>query len=181
MKAPLIAMAVLLFAGCHEKKEVAQTTAATTTPSAGAGQLSQATATGVAATAHVLVYRTKDDHKDNVPIMLSEDRKTILSYPHPKDLRTSTGLAVPIELENGWLLDRRGIGMNTAFLGMTYTEYAALEDAPSLAELDAAITDRDPLVDLCDCGPRSAFMDPVAQIGSLIQHDSLYIRCKRLK
>jgi hypothetical protein len=85
--------------------------------------------------------------------MLSADRKTILSYPHPKDLRTSDGLSVPVKLENGWLLDRRGIGMNVAFLRMTYAEYAALENAPSLAELDAAITDRDPLTDLCDCGP----------------------------
>lgn len=181
MKAPLIAMAVLLSAGCHEKKEVAQTTATTTTPTAGAVQLSQATATGVAATAHVLVYRTRTDHHDKVPIMLSADRKTILSYPHPKDLRAGDGLSLPVELEDGWLLDRRGIGMNVAFLGTTYTEYAALENAPSLAELEASITDREPLTDLCDCGPRSVFTDPAAQINSLIQHDSLYIRCKRLK
>ena len=113
--------------------------------------------------------------------MNSADRKTILSYPPPKDLRTRDGLAVPLKLENGWLLDRRGIGMNVAFLRMTYAEYAALENAPSLAELDAAITDRDPLTDLCDCGPRAAFTDPAAQIGNLIRHDSLYVRCKRLK
>ena len=180
MKAPFIVILALLFsAGCHGKKEATQPTAAA--PVAGSGQLSQATAAGVASSSHVLVYRTKEDQKEHVPIMLSADHKTILSYPHPKDLRTTNGLAVPVELENGWLLDRRGIGMNTAFLGMTYTEYAALENAPSLAELDASITDRDPLTDLCDCGPRAAFTDPVAQIGNLIQHDSLYIRCKRLK
>lgn len=181
MRTPFYLIPAFLFlAGCCGKKEAAQTTA-TTTSTAGAGQLSQAAAAGVAATSHVLVYRTKGDLKNNVPIMLSGDGKTILSYPHPKDLRATDGLSVPVELENGWLLDRRGIGMNTAFLGMTYSEYAALENAPSLTELDAAITDRDPLTDLCDCGPRSAFMDPVAQIGSLIRHDSLYIRCKRLK
>lgn len=180
MKGSLIAIAVLLSAGCNGKKEAARTTT-TNGPSAGAVQLSQATAAGVAATAHVLVYRTKEDQKDHVPVMLSADRKSILSYPHPKDLQTTNGLAVPTELGNGWLLDRRGIGMNVAFLGMTYTEYAALENAPSMAELDAAITDRDPLTDLCDCGPRAAFTDPVVQIGNLIQHDSLYIRCKRLK
>jgi len=180
MNRPLITLVVLLSAGCCGKKDAAQTTAATG-PVAGAGQLSQASATGVAATAHVLVYRTKSDLHDQVPIMLSADRKTILSYPHPKDLRTSDGLSVPVKLENGWLLDRRGIGMNVAFLRMTYAEYAALENAPSLAELDAAITDRDPLTDLCDCGPRAAFTDPAAQIGNLIRHDSLYVRCKCLK
>ncbi len=180
MKGSLITLAVLLFAGCCGKKEAAQTTA-TTGPTAGASQLSQASAPGVAATAHLLVYRTRTDHHDQVPVMLSADLKSILSYPHPKDLRTTDGLSVPVELEKGWLLDRRGIGMNVAFLGMTYAEYAALENAPSLAELDAAITDRISLTDLCDCGPRAAFTDPVVQIGKLIQHDSLYIRCKRLK
>jgi len=180
MKAPTILLATLLFAGCSGKKEAAQTTASAD-PAAGAGQLSAAATAGVAATAHVLVYRTKEDQAEHVPVMLSGDRKSILSYPHPKDLRATDGLSVPVELENGWLLDRRGIGMNVAFLRITYPEYAAMENAPSLAELEAAITDRDPLTDLCDCGPRAAYTDPVAQIGNLIRHDSLYIRCKRLK
>ena len=180
MKASLIALVVLLSSGCSGKKEAAQTTP-TTTPTAGAAQLSQATAAGAAASVHMLVYRTKEDRSDRVPVLLSPDRKTIVSYPHPKDLRANDGLSVPVELGDGWLLDRRGIGMNVAFLGMTYSEYAALEKAPSLAELEAAITDREPLTDLCDCGPRAAFSDPVAQISSIIQHDSLYIRCKRLK
>ena len=176
-----MAFVLLLSASCCGKKEANRTTAAATGPIAGADQLSHASAAGLAASAHVLVYRTKADHRDQVPVILSADRKTIVSYPHPKDLRTANGLSLPDELVDGWLLDRRGIGMNVAFLRMTYPEYAALENAPSLIDLDAAITDRDPLKDLCDCGPRAAFTEPKAQIGALIQHDSLYIRCKRLK
>ncbi|MBZ0205674.1 MAG: hypothetical protein K8H89_05075 [Flavobacteriales bacterium] len=180
MKAPTLLLAALFFGGCCGKKEAARTTASAG-PTAGTEQLSVAASAGVAATAHVLVYRTKEDRNEQVPVMLSGDRKSILSYPHPGDLRTADGLTVPVELENGWLLDRRGIGMNVAFLRITYSEYAAMESAPSLAELEAAITDRDPLTDLCDCGPRAAFSDPVTQIGNLIRHDSLHIRCKRLK
>ena len=118
---------------------------------------------------------------NHVPVALSEDGSAIISYPDPTDLRTPGGPPIPTKLEQGWLLDRRGIGMNSAFLEMTYADYAALVDPPSMVELEAALLDREPITDMCDCGPRTAFMDPVAELDRIIRNDSLYIRCKRLK
>ena len=180
MKASLLALSLLLLVGCCGRKD-ATTGSSASGPTAGGEQLSTATVPGVAASPHMLVYRTKRDLQDQVPVMLSKDRKTIASYPHPMDLHTAEGLPLPTRLQDGWLLDNRGIGTNVAFLRTTYAEYAAMEQAPSQAELLGAIEDPDPLTDLCDCGPRTIFTDPVEQINDLIRHDSLFIRCKRLK
>ena len=132
---------------------------------------------GTAATAPVIVYRTKSDRSDQVPVALSSDGK-ILSYPHPSDVK---GDVTPIELGDGYLLDRRGIGTNVAYLDFTYAEYAALQNAPSLAELEARIIDRDPLIDMYDCGRRADHNDPEADIRSILDNGELEKRCKRLK
>ena len=135
----------------------------------------------MSATAHLLVNRTKVDHRDQVPVLLSEDGKTIVSYPHPRDVGTPENLYTPVDLGDGWLLDRRGVGPNMGFLSTTYAAYSKFELAPSATELEALLVDHDPLTDLCDCGPRNGFTDPVAQLSSIILHDSLMVRCKRLK
>ncbi len=84
-----------------------------------------------------VIYKTNGNYADHVPIVLSSDRSTIVSFPAPSDLRDSQR---PISLTNGWLLDCRGaIGANTAFLRYSYEEYAALSHAPSISELRSAI------------------------------------------
>jgi hypothetical protein len=43
------------------------------------------------------------------------------------------------------------------------------------------ILDRDPLLALCDCGPRSAFANPTTELNALITAGRLPSRCKVLK
>ncbi|MDX9749623.1 MAG: hypothetical protein RBT71_00890 [Flavobacteriales bacterium] len=145
------------------------------------GENHAAKATTVAATAPAFVYRTQADRRDHVPVLLSADRTAIVSYPHPRDLRTSEGFPLPTDLGKGWLLDNRGIGPNVAFLRHTYAEYAALEAPPSLAELEAAIMDRDPLRDFCDCGKRSTYTDIADELRQIVARNALTTRCKKLK
>ncbi len=180
MKALLLLASALVIAGCGGQKDAAQA-AERTGPMAGGETLAPAPVPDLAAAARVLVYRTRTDMNNNVPVILSDDGSSIVSYPDPTDLRTPGGPPTPTQLEQGWLLDRRGIGMHVAFLHMTYGNYAAMKEAPSMVELEAALLDRDPLTDMCDCGPRNGFTDPVAELARVIRNDSLYIRCKRLK
>lgn len=84
-----------------------------------------------------VVYRTNGDYDDKVPVSLSPDGKSLVSYPAPGDV--SEALSTPVRLRDGWLLDRRGIGANTAFLKYSYKEYSALSQAPSPRELLDAI------------------------------------------
>lgn len=90
----------------------------------------------VSALPKAVVYRTNGNFIHNVPVTLSADRKEIVSFPAPTDI---TEGSLPVELDNGYLLDRRGVGPNTAFTTYTYKEYSELKTAPSLKELKEAI------------------------------------------
>ena len=79
-----------------------------------------------------IVYKTNVPCTDNVVISLNNDGTGVLSYPAPTDVSADSA---PLQLPDGWLLDRRGIGPNPAFISMTYRQYAALQSAPSPAEL----------------------------------------------
>lgn len=80
------------------------------------------------------VYKTNGDYRTNVPIAVSDGN--IISFPDITDISSAM---LPIELSNGYLLDRRGISTNTMFTSYTYEQYASLDTTPSLAELKAAI------------------------------------------
>jgi hypothetical protein len=136
-----------------------------------------------------LVYRTRADYDTLVPILLSEDKSEIISYPHPGDLRRikegkpaiSPAYPYPTLLEGGYRLDNRGVGLQVAFLKLSYRAYAALDQAPSMGELQDLILDRDPLTELCDCGNRHAFTDATQQLNKLIVLNRLREVCRTLK
>lgn len=77
------------------------------------------------------IYRMSGDCTDLVPITLGEDG-TVISYPAPTDLNSSQ---MPLPLEDGWYLDRRGIGIGSVLTTYTYTQYEALPSPPSPAQL----------------------------------------------
>ncbi len=128
-----------------------------------------------------LVYKTRKEYSNNVPVLLSDDKTSIVSYPDPKDLKTGETYPLPTALENGYLLDNRGIGINVAYLGMTYPEYAALSKAPSRDSLMQMIVDKDPLTELYNCGNRQAYKDVVNDLNALIRAGQLKQVCKVVK
>ncbi len=128
---------------------------------------------------HAMVYKTSGDYRQLVPVILSEDGSRIVSYPDPRDLRKGGELMLPVVLEKGYLLDRRGIGPRVAFTSYTYEEYVNFPAAPSLEVLQRAIVDASPLTDLCDCGLLSQFKDPEAELNLLITKGKLK-PCQRL-
>lgn len=80
-----------------------------------------------------IVYQTSGDNAmDLVPITLSADGKSIVSYPAPGDLNDGQ---TPINLGDGWWLDRRGLSAHSVFTTYTYEEYEAMQHAPALQEL----------------------------------------------
>lgn len=91
-----------------------------------------------------VVYKTSRDYTDRVPVTMNETRTAIISFPDPSDLKSADGYAKPLALQGGYLLDRRGVNAQTAFLDYTYEEYAALPRVPTLAELKAHLLDTHP-------------------------------------
>lgn len=124
---------------------------------------------------HVTVYKTRKDYSKNVPVILSADKKEIVSYPDPADV--VSGMA-PVKLKGNYWLDRRGINGDVAFLKLTYAQYAALKKAPTDAELKGMILDANPLKELCDCGPKSALKQPEQQLNTWITSGKLRKHCK---
>ena len=129
----------------------------------------------------VLVYKTKANYNNLVPVILSDDKTEIVSYPHPNDLIKGSGFPLPFILNDGYLLDNRGIGKNVAFLKLTYEEYTKLENVPSIKELYDNILDKDPLTELCDCGVKTAFSDDTKQLNKLIDNRKIRTTCKTIK
>ncbi len=120
-----------------------------------------------------LVYKTKQNYDTLVPVLLSDDKAEIVVYPAPTDVYYAGKLALPTPLKNGYLLDNRGIGVNVAFLKISYQAYSQLTQAPSLAELQALIIDKDPLLELYDCGSRKKFKKPVSELSRAIVRGKL--------
>lgn len=122
-----------------------------------------------------LVYKTRADYTQLVPVLLSEDKTEIVSYPHPSDVSSRP---VPTQLADGYLLDNRGIGKNVAFLKLTYDEYSKLGEVPKLTELYDLIIDKDPLTELCNCGNKKAIKNPEEELNELIKAGKLRDVCR---
>lgn len=80
-------------------------------------------------------YRMNGDYADNVPVG-TDGAGRIISFPAPTDVSAASK---PVQLAGGWWLDRRGVGKHTAFTRFTYEEYAAMQQAPSVAQLKEAV------------------------------------------
>jgi hypothetical protein len=127
-----------------------------------------------------IIYKTKKDFSRYVPVMLSKDKKNIVSYPDIRDIYFKGNLAYPTVLNDGFLLDNRGIGPDAAFLNFSYEAYSNLTKTPSVDELMKSILENDPITEMYQCGNRSQFQDPEKELNNLISSGNLK-NCKKLK
>jgi len=116
----------------------------------------------------VIIYKTTKDYSKLVPVNLSDDKKSIASYPDIKDVFFNGELAYPTLLNDGFLLDNRGISANVAFLRLTYEEYSKLPATPTPDELLKMIIDKQPLSVMYSCGSRSAFKQIETELNAKI-------------
>lgn len=116
----------------------------------------------------IIIYKTTKDYSNHVPVTLSDDRKSIESYPDIKDVFINGELAYPTKLHNGFLLDNRGINANTAFLEYTYEEYSKLNKTPDSKELMSSILDSDPISAIYMYSKRPARENLQQELNNLI-------------
>jgi hypothetical protein len=157
-----LAVSVLLFVSCSGEKKIA----------GNANGDSKDRETGLPGP-KCIVYKTKMDYSLLVPVILSKERTSIVSYPDISDIRTKDGFTIPTPLAGGYLLDNRGIGPGVAFLSYTYESYWALQRTPPAAELLGKIIDRDPLVEMYDCGNRSKYLNIVKELNEIILNNEI--------
>lgn len=126
-----------------------------------------------------IVYKTTKDYSNLVPMLMNDERTKIVSYPDPTDLFCDGKLAIPTPLNQGYLLDNRGINENVVFLSYTYQIYSQLKELPSMDELILSIVDKYPLTAIIYCGPRSKYENNVQKLNALI--DIGFIGCKKIE
>lgn len=129
------------------------------------------------ATPDVVVYKTINDYVDNVPVIMDAERTRIVRYPAPADVRRGNVYATPIRLDDGYLLDCFGITRNVVFLDYTFEQYANLEQAPSLDEMMLHVIDRNPLVEIWNCGKRTQYKS-IEDINVVVK--SNFQNCRKL-
>ena len=118
--------------------------------------------------APVIVYKTKANYSDLVPIRISEDKTTILSYPDPSDLKSGENYLTPIRLKKGYWLDQKGVDKHSAFLSINYKAYSGLSSAPDLQKLKDSILETDPFLEMYYCGKSTEYKDLVAELNEKI-------------
>ena len=116
----------------------------------------------------VIIYQTVKDYSKLVPITLSDDGKSIVSYPDVKDVYYNGSLAYPTQLNKGYLLDNRGINQNVAFLNITYEAYSKLPATPAPDKLLKMVADSKPIKIMYSCGVRSIYKDIEKELNSKI-------------
>jgi hypothetical protein len=101
--------------------------------------------------APVIIYKTKQDYSNLVPVTLNPLGTQIISFPGPNDLTFEGKPALPVNLHDEFLLDRRGINQYSAFTSYTYEEYAQLNAPPTTEALLNSIVDYDPFTVIYRC------------------------------
>lgn len=104
----------------------------------------------------VVVYKTRADYSNHVPVTMDDNKSSIVSYPDPVDIKPGKR---PTQLQDGYLLDNFGISRNVVYLDYTFEEYAALPQVPEMETLMQHIMERNPLTEYYlsgDSYPRNA-------------------------
>ena len=122
---------------------------------------------------HAIIYKTKKDYYNLVPIIMSDDKTEIISYPGIKDIYYKGKLALPTRLDKGFLLDNRGINKNVAFTKYTYQQYAELSKTPKIEELSKNIIDKNPIIEIYDCGLKNKYTNIVEELNEIINENKL--------
>lgn len=150
----LLCSGLMLFCGCNSSKEKGVTDAKVVPENVILGSEPRDVMP------RAVAYRTNGDYSQYVTISVNPQGQ-VLSFPDPRDVGEQS---VPINLGDGWLLDRRGgIGPDTRFIRITYSDYHNLPAPPSIFELKEAII-KDARVTQTmvfnDLTPRQAAKDP---------------------
>ncbi len=140
-----------------------------------------------AALTPVMVYKTRGDYYNHVPVYyLSEDETEVSGFASPKDICKGGKCPRPVRLNQGYLAGGPGfIGPDSAFLRLTYEEYSQQNKWP-YEMLPDGILDTDPFLELYDCsnivhiatviGPEDE--GEIEQLNELIEHGYLK-NCKQ--
>jgi hypothetical protein len=120
-----------------------------------------------------IVYKTKADYFDKVPVTLSDDKTKVIAFPAQSDIRINNNFTYPTKLNDGYLLDNRGISSNTAFLKFSYDDYFTMDNVPTAESLMNYILDDRPFTEFYEIGKLGDYKNPIKELNALIDKEGL--------
>jgi len=127
-----------------------------------------------------IVYKTKKDYSQNVPVILSADKSKIVTYYGKGDMTFRGEIGFPTVLDKGYLLDNIGINENIAYTSLKIEDYKKSDKNYTADELYSLIIDKKPLKEMYDCGLRNNFQNEVVDLNLIIKNKELK-KAKKLK
>lgn len=100
----------------------------------------------------IIIYKTRADYSNLVPVNLNPEKTEVISFPAPSDIRSRLNNIRPEPLGKGYLLDHRGINAQSAYIQLTWEEYAELNHSPSPEALFKLLIDKNPFISMYHCG-----------------------------
>lgn len=173
MKWNLLFLGLIIFACCNSNKQITTTAPSSDNSTKQENKVSDNKPIDFSSPPFVIIYKTKKDYSDKVPVTLNDDKTKIVSYPGTKDVFYNGKLSLPEKLNDGFLLDNRGIDKNVAFLNITYEEYSRQTENPSQSQIMKMIIDKDPLTEMYNCGSRYQYKDIVNELNKIIADKQL--------
>ena len=137
MRSINVVLALLIFAACGTRKQNKPMFKDTTMSS----QLPA-----------LIIYKTKKDYSNLVPVILSSDKKQIIGYPDPIDVKNDSSYNYPTSLFNGYWIDNIGITVNTGFININLEDYSKLKEPPSIKEMTSKLVEVEPFLEIWNCG-----------------------------
>jgi len=113
----------------------------------------------------VVIYKTRNDYSNNVSVLLSDDKKSIIAYPAPTDVAYQK----PVKLINGYYLKRM---VGNAFLSITIDDYMNSNFNYSPDDLIKYVIDADPFLEIYNCSKCLSTTD-VTTLNDWIRNNKL--------
>jgi len=120
-----------------------------------------------------IIYKTKENYYDKIPIMMNDAKTKIISYPSPKDVFYKGQLSYPTKLSSNYLLDNRGVGKNSVFINITYEEYKKRTESFLLEDMIKMILDKNPFSEIYNCGNRYQYKNIESDLNKMIENNQL--------
>lgn len=133
MKKLFLMIPTIMLLGCAKKNApVAETPSAEPVP---VHVVQPMSSRPVSAVLKASAFKMTGDYSNNVAVTLNPDG-SLAYYPAPTDITPNSR---PVELGDGWWLNRQGLSPNSVFTRYTFEEYAKLSSVPSQEEIKKAI------------------------------------------
>ncbi len=127
----------------------------------------------------VIIYKTKAEYYNLVPVFLSEDKNKITFYPSREDLYKDDFLSYPNKMSKDYIYDNFGINENIAFLDISYDDYSQSSQELSREVLYEKIIDKDPILEMYDC-KNLDIANNIVELNKLIKRNELS-QCEKIK